>query len=132
MERTAGNGANIEEARMRTKWSIAMAAAVVAVITLLGSGSAQQSGGKELRIDYNGNNPANELNVFARGATATPYARCTEGDIIQKICKRIGFPHDGKQEILGQLTLAPVLVILSDEASPGKTCVCYGAKCYCN
>ena len=119
---------------MRAKWSIAMAAAVVAVVTLLGSGSAQQAGGKQLRIDYNGNNPEKELTVYvgASGIAATGYARCTEADIQKKICQRIGFPHKDGKEILGQLTLAPVLVILSDEASPGKTCVCYGATCYCN
>jgi hypothetical protein len=118
---------------MRTKWSIAMAAVVVAVVTLLGSGSAQQSGGKQLTINYNGNSPGKELSVLARGVAANTYNRCTEDDIImKKICKRIGFPHDGKQEILGELTLAPVLIILSDETNPGKTCVCYGATCYCN
>lgn len=58
------------------------------------------------------------------------FAACPKAQADMNKC-RLGYPlnPDGT-EYLGTLTREPVL-ILTDVASPGGTCVCYGNKCYC-
>lgn len=60
------------------------------------------------------------------------FPACTQNDISGGKCQRLGFPmkKDGSGEYLGKLTREPIL-ILTDVASPGQTCVCYGNRCYC-
>ena len=85
---------------------------------------------KKLRLDpKNPNNPVPDLEFEHPNQQVLD--ACTQPMFDAKRCPRLGFPlkKDGT-EYLGTLTLDPVL-ILTDIASPGETCVCYGNKCKC-
>ena len=85
----------------------------------------------DLKVDHNFVKPIKTLKVG--GAVVTEeFAVCTQTDISGGKCQRLGYPmkKDGTGEYLGNLSRAPVL-ILTDVASPGGSCVCYGNTCYC-
>lgn len=58
------------------------------------------------------------------------YDACLKAQADMGKC-RLGYPVKGDgTDYYGTLSREPIL-ILTDVASPGTTCVCYGSKCYC-
>lgn len=87
----------------------------------------------DVKVDHNKVKPIKEHKFY--GGTPEELDVCTQSDIASGKCGagRLGYPlkKDGTGEYLGTLTREPIL-ILTDVASPGGTCVCYKNKCYCN
>lgn len=87
----------------------------------------------QVKIDHKYVDPF--LDIKVGGATLGPddeFPACTQPDIDAGKCKRLGYPleKDKSKERYGNLSREPIL-ILTDVASPGTTCVCYKNQCYC-
>jgi hypothetical protein len=85
----------------------------------------------DVSVDYNFVKPIQSVRIGGKPADFVLEA-CTQTLINERKCQNLGYPlkKDGTGELLGPLSRAPVL-ILTDVASPGTTCVCYPSGCYC-
>jgi hypothetical protein len=83
-------------------------------------------------VDHTLVEPLTKVKIGGIDADPEGLPACTQNDITGGKCQRLGYPlkKDGSGEFLGKLTREPIL-ILTDVASPGQTCVCYGNRCYC-
>jgi hypothetical protein len=127
---------------MDTRWRTALGTTGVLAIGLLvgaacaaprmmAPGAGATANEERINVEYDATKGDRKDRVRAKkhdGADAEEFERCT----IPKQC-RLGFPvRRNGTEVLGNVTAIDEVLILSDVASPGRTCVCYGNKCYCN
>ena len=113
---------------------LAVSTAVVGCAAHKGSASDPEKEKLKVKVDVDHTlvDPLKSVKIGGKDADAAPLPACTQNDISGGRCQRPGYPltKDGSAELLGKLSRDPIL-ILTDVASPGQTCVCYGNRCYC-
>jgi hypothetical protein len=144
---------------MGKRRSVVMAAALVAVTTLIGScAQMQPKEGSDptakvqehlIQVQFNAKEPDEYKRLTVKKVKdkkqyddekdlANRFNRCT--DTSDQTCWE-GLPVDADgRDILDKNNLAEVgkrrdkdcVYFVSDAKSPGHTCVCYGDRCYCN
>lgn len=111
---------------------LAVATTVVGCATHRGVASDPERDKLKIKVDVDHALVEPLKSVKIGGNDPESFSACTQTDITGGKCQRLGYPmkKDGSGEYLGTLSRGPIL-ILTDVASPGQTCVCYGNKCYC-
>jgi hypothetical protein len=113
---------------------IRITAVAVAIMTVsawtIDQASAKDE--KKIKIEFTVGDQIDVKN--AENGKAGEFNQCDASDVKKGDCTGVGMPKDKmtNKQALGTPTAVEVLLIVSDAASPGRTCVCYKNNCYCN